>query len=132
MYLLNPTLVISSLVSCLAFFSFSGYSEANKNEQEPKKKHYQVAVNGVFTIELDSNPSTGYTWQWMNQDSVTSVERIGQDFVSDNPKLVGNSGRAIWKFQGRKPGTDTLDLEYKRPWDKNSTIDSTKIVVTVK
>jgi len=93
---------------------------------------YQIAVNESFQIELNSNPTTGYSWKWTNKTSVTIVETFDFQFKSDEPVLAGSGGKEVWKFKGVKSGTDTIRLEYCRSWEPNSTAASKNIVVTVK
>jgi inhibitor of cysteine peptidase len=93
---------------------------------------YELTLNNQFTIELASNPTTGYSWKWTNKQSVTVVDSVGFVYITDKPELTGSGGKEIWKFRGIKKGTDTLKFEYNRSWEPNSTVKSQTIVVRVK
>jgi inhibitor of cysteine peptidase len=46
--------------------------------------------------------------------------------------MVGVGGNEIWKFKGKETGVDTLIFEYCRSWEKNSTVETKKVVVKIK
>lgn len=104
----------------------------NKIDSENSKADYEVSVNEQFHIDLVSNPTTGYSWAWVNKQTIDIVDTIDRSFMVDTPVLVGSGGKEIWKFKGVKSGVDSIKMEYCRPWDSNSTIDSKIIVVKVK
>jgi len=96
------------------------------------KTDYEIAVNESFQLELDSNPSTGYSWKWTNKQSVSIVETLDEEYIPSAPALIGSGGKEIWKFKGLKGGTDTIKLEYCHSWDPKSTVDTKEITVKVK
>jgi len=96
------------------------------------KTDFEIAVNESFQVELDSNPTTGFGWQWTNKQSVSIVEILDQQYIPNKPILIGSGGKAIWKFKGFKSGTDTIKLEYCRSWEPKSTVTSKAITVKVK
>ena len=96
------------------------------------KTDYEIAVNESIQIELDSNPTTGFAWKWTNKDSVSIVDSTGTEYIPDAPALTGSGGKEIWKFIGLKSGTDTIKLEYCRPWDTTSTANTKNITVKVR
>lgn len=96
------------------------------------KTDYEIGVNESFQVELDSNPSTGFAWKWINKDSVLIVELFDNEYIPNTPVLTGSGGKEIWKFRGIKSGIDTIKLEYCRSWDPASTVSSKAIVVKVK
>jgi len=96
------------------------------------KTDYEIAVNESFQVELDSNPTTGFAWKWTNKESVSIVDSTGTEYVPDTPALTGGGGKEIWKFTGLKSGTDTIKLEYCRPWDTTSTANTKNVTVKVR
>lgn len=96
------------------------------------KTEYEIGVGDRFQIELASNPSTGHSWKWSNQNEVSIVEKVDFEFVAENPGLVGGGGKEIWKFKGARSGSDMLKFEYKRPWEQNPASESKAIKVKVK
>ncbi|MFH0734058.1 MAG: protease inhibitor I42 family protein [bacterium] len=96
------------------------------------KTEYEITVNGSFQINLVSNPTTGYSWQWTNKQSISIVDTFNHGYIPKQPMLVGSGGKEIWRFKGIKTGTDTIKLEYCRSWDPNSTVETKNISVIVK
>ncbi|MBN2682582.1 MAG: protease inhibitor I42 family protein [Bacteroidales bacterium] len=98
------------------------------------KKEYEIAVNENFTIELESNKSTGYSWQWTNKSSDNCIEALKWDYVdgkTDGSSNKGVPGKEVISFKGIKPGTATITLEYCRKSVKNSTIETKTVIVKV-
>jgi predicted secreted protein len=100
-------------------------------ETNPSTFDYIVKIDSGFKVALKSNPTTGYSWQWTNTRAVPIIDSIGYSFVADTPVLCGSGGQEIWEFKGVKPGIDTLIFKYKRPWEKNSAIESKYFIVKV-
>jgi inhibitor of cysteine peptidase len=89
-----------------------------------------VRVGDTFTIVLDSNPTTGYSWQ------LKSVPPPSLDFVSsayriNHPVLPGTGGREIWTFKAVTAGDAAISLEYVRPFDKAMVANTTPTVFRV-
>jgi inhibitor of cysteine peptidase len=114
-------IVISAMISC------------KKDDVKPEgpKYDYIVAVDSSFTIELVSNPTTGYTWQWANRKTESIVDTTGYSFLPDNPGTTGSTGKEKFVFKGKRSGIDSLKFLYKRSWDSDSPAKDSK-VFTVK
>lgn len=86
-----------------------------------------------LVIQLDSNPSTGYTWETKDMDA-TMFEQAGDaKFTSSNPNLVGSGGTTTLTFRVLKTGNATLTLVYHRPWETGvDPLYTFSITVTVK
>ncbi len=93
--------------------------------------NYVIFINDTFQLELPSNPSTGYSWVWINKQPGSIVDTSNNSFLPDNPIWIGSGGNEIWKFKGEKAGIDTVKLEYCRSWEANSTIETKIIIVNV-
>jgi len=111
---------------------FSSCSKNKKNNSDNMKTDYEIAVNESIQIELDSNPTTGFAWKWANKESVSIVDSTGTEYILDAPALTGSGGKEIWKFIGLKSGTDTIKLEYCRPWEPASAVNTMNITVKVR
>ena len=88
---------------------------------EPYDGQVTVVPGQVFTVTLESNPSTGYRWEWVDhQDSI--VEQIGQAQFkpreTGDPPLVGAGGWESFDFKAVHQGQMTLKLVYRRPWEE--------------
>ncbi len=93
----------------------------------------EVQAGAQIVISLDSNPSTGFTWEAKDLDTAM-FEQIGDPtFNSSNPGLVGSGGTLTLTFKALKAGTAALTLVYHRPWETGvDPIDTFAVTVTVK
>ena len=92
---------------------------------------YNIDVGDEFTISLKSNSSTGYSWQWVNKQSVEAVDSVDWRYITLNTNLVGAGGTEKWTFKGIKSGVDSVKMTYSRPWEADSAVDSIYVVVKV-
>jgi predicted secreted protein len=88
---------------------------------EPHDGRVTVVLGQVFTVTLESNPSTGYRWEWVDsQDSL--VEQMGEaqfkPCETGDPPLVGAGGWESFDFKAVHQGQMTLKLVYRRPWEE--------------
>ena len=93
----------------------------------------EVKVGEQIVITLDSNPSTGYTWEAKNLDTAM-FEQVGDPaFSSSNPDLIGSGGTLTLTFKALKAGTAALTLVYHRPWEMGvDPIDTFSVTVSMK
>ena len=74
----------------------------------------------TFTISLEGNPTTGYSWEVSSIDPAV-VEQVGEpDFKSDS-KLIGAGGMFTFTFKAVSPGSAPVMLVYHRSWEKDVT-----------
>jgi predicted secreted protein len=92
---------------------------------------FELEINEIFTIEFQSNSSTGYSWMWVNMQSNSIVEKMETVFVNEHPEMSGRSSTEVWGFKGLAVGIVELKFEYKRAWLECSTIETKEIYVRV-
>jgi inhibitor of cysteine peptidase len=93
-------------------------------------KTLNVKTGEQIIVDLDGNPSTGYTWEAKDLDA-SMLQQVGETaFRSSNPGLVGSGGTLTLTYKTLKAGTVTLTLVYHRPWETDVKPQST-FVVTV-
>ena len=75
---------------------------------------------GLVALKLDANPSTGYGWQ-LNASSA-AVTKVGSSFTipREEEARVGTPGTEILFLNVQEPGSYTVTMEYKRPWERIS------------
>lgn len=100
-----------------------------------KGSSVSLKVGDTLSIALDSNPSTGYSWQ-IAQNDKTLLAPLGDPTFDLGPKtpLAGASGTETFNFQAAGKGSATLSLIYVRPWEKTVTPtpeDTYTVTVTV-
>ena len=93
----------------------------------------QVGIGQTLDVKLESNPSTGYSWQVVEVPDV--LEQVGEAaFATEaDGDVVGAAGTETLQFTALGAGTGTLLLEYRRPWETDAAAEEVfEITVTVK
>jgi predicted secreted protein len=78
-----------------------------------------------MTIELEGNPTTGYSWAYtMEPEGVVRevlAEYRGAQGTGDSTgapeSRIGRGGVFVFVFESLKPGTVELRFSYARPWE---------------
>ena len=81
-----------------------------------------VAVGEIFDVELPSNITTGYGWNYRSECEPV-VEQVGKRAYvprSASFGMVGVGGTEIWRFRATKSGRQSLQLDYARSWEKGA------------
>lgn len=86
-----------------------------------------IGVNQQFVIALDSNPTTGYSWQ-ASYDG-TMLELVGgkSEYKAAKPGLIGSGGVEYFHFKALKTGQTQITLVYRRSWETPTPQDLTKV-----
>lgn len=72
----------------------------------------------TLEIDLESNPTTGYQWQYdINEDGI--IKEVSKNYKKDDvPEgITGSGGTDIWTFEGVKEGSTEVIFKYLRPWE---------------
>ena len=80
-----------------------------------------ISTNQTFIIALESNPTTGYSWQASYYESI--LELVGKSYETNekaNQSVVGAGGVEYFQFKALKAGKTEITLVYKRPWEEES------------
>jgi inhibitor of cysteine peptidase len=104
----NVTVGGSAPSSSSTSSSVKTYTKADKN--------ITVKVGQEFAIVLDSNPSTGYTWNITGPLS-PAVAKVSNTYTANpNPQnLAGSGGKDTWVFKGVSAGDALIQMEYLPP-----------------
>ena len=70
-----------------------------------------------FSIELPSNVTTGYNWEFVTPIDTEFLTVVNTDYINPDTTLEGAGGTQVWVFEAIQPGATTILLEYKRPWE---------------
>lgn len=89
-------------------------------------KQVALTVGQTFVFELESNPSTGYSW------IVTSSEglRVSESFEEPQGDLDGAPGKQLFLISAAEPGEYVFEVQYRRPDDQEA-VDGLLAEVTV-
>lgn len=82
-------------------------------------KTIAVKAGDTFTVVLDGNPTTGYTWE-VAPDSAAPVELQGEPAFKAESSAVGAGGQMTLTFKATAPGQGLLRLLYHQPWDQSA------------
>ncbi len=92
-----------------------------------------LSVGDSIIVTLESNPSTGFSWQLAIISDETVLENSAQEFgMIDTNSPPGTPGEEIWTFEAIGPGTCTFVMEYSRPWEGGEKgVETFSLTVTV-
>lgn len=90
-----------------------------KANDEDNGGRVEMKVGGTLEIELESNPTTGYTWQVIESGAGVLEQTGASDYTSDSEGegAVGVGGTETFTFEAIAAGEVTLELAYMRPWE---------------
>ena len=117
------------VVAVVVIAVFTGVSGSN----EVSGDTYETAVGKTFTITLDANPTTGYSWT-QNIGSPIVVAYVSDVYTPErrNPQVVGGGGTTTFTFKAVATGTTTITLRYARAWESIPAAEERIVTVTVK
>jgi inhibitor of cysteine peptidase len=73
----------------------------------------------VILIALDSNPTTGYSWQTSYDEAMLElVEETYELGEFAKQGLVGAGGTELFRFKALKKGEVEITMVYKRSWEE--------------
>jgi len=125
---------------------FGGNPMANEENQENiymmskgNETHITVKAAGEFSIKIESNPTTGYSWalQPLKEEEKNLVKFKEQKVEEPGEKpgeqrLLGAPTYEIFTFEALAPGEAVIQLHYRRPWEKDvPPIQKHKVMVTI-
>ena len=79
----------------------------------------EVAVGDHLQVELEGNPSTGFSWVDETEETAVIVA-VGEPQFIEQSGLVGASGVMRCMFEARASGEATIVLAYRRPWEDDA------------
>jgi len=126
------TFVVMSFFLVLALFSGCGTHGTNLTSAD-NNRQITAKPGDTLTLTLDSNPTTGYSWQVMKIDNGILVRNGDPEYkqVAGSEGLVGAGGTEKFHFDVVGTGTTTLELGYMRPWESVPPIETFTIQVFV-
>ena len=94
----------------------------------------EVELDKLLVVTLESNPSTGYRWELIDNDDAI-LKQFGEvEFKSSDtsdPPIVGAGGWEIFRFKAVSAGQTTLEFVYHRSWEDVEPLKTFSIQVTV-
>ena len=83
-----------------------------------------------IAVNLQENPSTGYSWQITASDGLTQT---GDQYLQDNPVpfRVGAGGTHVWNFRVTGSGVQHISAVYQRPWESKAPAKTFSLTIQV-
>ena len=91
-----------------------------------------VDVNTEFVVALDSNPSTGYSWQESHDQSFLTLVDKKFEQSPGSKGMPGAGGTEYFRFKALKVGETRITLGYSRPWESKPPLDTREFTVKIK
>jgi predicted secreted protein len=86
------------------------------SEDNHRSGEFEVEVGDKIRLELCSNPTTGFQWDYnMTVDDVLKEE--DHDFEGPEEDIPGAAGIDFWTFEAVAKGTTEVRMEYSQPWE---------------
>lgn len=126
------TLIIVAVLVCLLLAlpgcgcgTTTTDDDANENgeptvQTEEMKKTVDAETGEYFDISLESNPTTGYSWQVTQYPSKKVVKLLNSRYVEPSSDAMGAPGTEVWQFQAVGKGSTRMVMKYSQPWDKKA------------
>ena len=111
--------LISLLFISIFLIGFSSVSILSQDKNYTINETNITSANGdTFTITLDANHTTGYSWTADISDT-TILLKESTDYIVPETHVMGKGGNEVWRFRGVMPGSVTITFKYARPFDKD-------------
>ncbi len=68
-----------------------------------------------LTVSLEGNATTGYMWT-LGSSEQDCIKLIDDRYIVQSD-AIGAGGTALFRFSAEKPGTATIALSLRRPWE---------------
>lgn len=116
-------------------FSFAAI-ESPSADNSYTDDHHGIIVTAdkpQFTIKLQSNPTTGYSW-FLRKYDANLITPLSHAFHAPARQLVGAPGFEVWKFRAKPaafivPQRTALYFVYTRPW--SATVEEKELVFKI-
>jgi len=90
-----------------------------------------LKVGDTLTIELEGNPTTGFSWEVDSVDEAV-LEPVGEgEYSASETGLVGSGGVFAFTFKAARKGQTQLRLVYHRSWEGVAPADTFELDVVV-
>lgn len=126
------TAVVMSFFLAIALFSGCG-TNGTRITTVDNGKQITLQSGDVTTLTLESNPTTGYSWQVLAIDNAVLVQEGDPEYkgASDSDGVVGAGGTETFRFKAVGAGRTTLELDYMRPWEDVPPVETFSVQVVV-
>jgi inhibitor of cysteine peptidase len=118
------SLIHYAWMPCMVLALVAGTGKKQILTQSQNGSKIKAVKGSEIQIVLDSNPTTGFTWQVVSFDSTVirlqSEELLHQENHKEDEMRVGTPSKQLFKFKALNNGKTKLQLHYQRPWEKTA------------
>ena len=108
------------IIIALAVLFLAGYRNSyGQNTADPVLTTIEVNLGENVVIALDSNHTTGFSWQLAKPLDNNLLEFSETRYETGGTRLIGAGGKEIWVFKTLQKGKTEIELKYTQPWEKN-------------
>jgi inhibitor of cysteine peptidase len=110
--------VLALIVAAFVIAAISGCSAQTALALEAKDDGNQItlAKGQTLAINLEANPTTGYTWEMLEPEGAI-LRQVGEAEFNADSELLGAPGTLTLRFEAAEAGQMDLRLVYHRPWE---------------
>lgn len=109
--------IISTVLFLGAALICSYAQEAEVYTDPPTVINAKVGEKIVITLE--SNKTTGYSWDLVKPIDKDVVGFIDNKYLAPTTNRAGAPGKELWNFRATGRGKTTLTFRYVRSWEKD-------------
>jgi predicted secreted protein len=84
-----------------------------------------------FDVLLESNPSTGYHWEFLVELDESILKFVGKDYRAAEPVRPGSGGMDVWTFKAVGTGETEIRLGYYPPAPNSKPAETRTFKVSV-
>ncbi|PKN70178.1 MAG: hypothetical protein CVU54_07255 [Deltaproteobacteria bacterium HGW-Deltaproteobacteria-12] len=104
------------LIGCASINSMSLTCD-DLRQQKNISRQIDVNLGDTFTVELCSNPSTGFRWlDSANISDHSIVQQVDHKNIAPSKAMPGAPGQQVWTFKALRKGTAQITNEYSQSW----------------
>lgn len=118
-----------TIIALVVFVSLSNSQEKTYTEKDAEIVAF---VGENFTISLESNQSTGYSWSLGMVSDNAQVVVAGMDYDLPEGAVTGQGGAEVWHMKAVAPGVVKLVFYYSRTWEKDAPAKTVNFNVSIK
>ena len=117
---MKPKLVLICVIAAisLCLFACSSAPKLVSVDASYSGKAVEVGIDGSVVVTLESNSSTGFSWELTKISDETVLKQVDQKYEGPGAGAPpGAGGQEVWTFKVLKKGTSSISMEYSRPWE---------------
>lgn len=81
-------------------------------------RRLELHPGDVLALKLESIPGTGFSWHMSKNDARVMKPLDEPEYEPQGKKAMGSVAYQIFRLKALAEGTNILELQYKRVWEK--------------